>query len=141
MSEALPAAGPSSKAVVPSVLGVRRSSSTSRLGWERGVCRDPWGARRGVRANSLRIQDRVVIGSLLLGPHGAHHGRGRGAGGKPYGSGQEASRRVDRAPGPILQRAWWAARIALAVVLPTADNCGKTGANFFGMPNHVGRAE
>src|SRR5215471_13207525 len=49
-SESLPAAGPSSSAVVPSLLGVRRSSSTSRLGRKRGDSwRGPWGALRGVR--------------------------------------------------------------------------------------------
>src|SRR5262245_51499675 len=66
MSAALPAAGPSSKAVVPSVLGVRRSSSTSRLGRKRGALRDRSGAWRGVWANSGRIQERVVMVRLLV---------------------------------------------------------------------------
>jgi hypothetical protein len=66
MSEALPAVGPSTSAVVPSLLGVRRSSSTSRLGRKRGAAlRDPWGARRRVRANSCRIQERRTMGILL----------------------------------------------------------------------------
>src|SRR5262249_48689566 len=67
-SDALPAVGPSSSAVVPSWLGVRRSSSTSRAGRKRGGgWRGRWGARRGVRANSIRIQERGGMGNLLPG--------------------------------------------------------------------------
>src|SRR5262249_49850786 len=53
-------------APVTAVAGARRSSSASSWGWQRAAAlRDPSGARRGVRANRLRAQNRMVMGKLL----------------------------------------------------------------------------